>query len=172
MALPAATHELGVPAEPVACVYKCHTTSDNDKRKTHPLMISIASTLFHPGRVSPASASPLTSLISRVRRLQLLSRVRLRQKMFEYEKDDASPAEREKKSGAFRKRFEKQRGSIQTTASLRGSNSAVRFSGDALMTSRCSPPLGRGSPSILYIATHHVMKHDFFAPDLHPRRRI
>ena len=49
----------------VAWVYKRGLISENDrKRKTHPRMISIASTLIHPGRVS---ASPLTNLISRVR---------------------------------------------------------------------------------------------------------
>ena len=65
--LPDTTHELDIPAEP-ARVAKHRMISDNDKRKTNPHMISIMSTLIHPGRVSPASASPLTSLISRVRK--------------------------------------------------------------------------------------------------------
>jgi len=61
------THELGVPAEPVRgwhVFYNSSTISHNDmKRKAHPRMISFASTLTHPGRVSQDSASPLTSLI-------------------------------------------------------------------------------------------------------------
>ena len=39
-----------------------------DKRETHPRMVSIASTLIHPDQVSPASASPLTTLMSGVRK--------------------------------------------------------------------------------------------------------
>jgi len=73
-------------------------------------MISIASTLINPDRVSLASASPLTSLISRVRKTSFCCE--LGGELFKQEKDDASPAECERETGVFGKCFQKQQGEV------------------------------------------------------------
>jgi len=92
----------------MGCDYKRQKISDNDKRKTHPRMISIASTPIHPGRVSLASTSLLTSLISSVGKTSV-SVANPAENCLSKRKTTRVP-QSVRETGASGKRFEMQRG--------------------------------------------------------------